>query len=83
MPIQPQKTAYLIAICDPKTNAIIKADIWSSPEYRQSRCLPQRTYVAYEITADTYQQARDYLEEVIKDQNSRYHYLYQYLPKAP
>lgn len=41
--------AYLIAICDPETNAIKGAAIWSSPEWEQSMMLEDYTYVAWQV----------------------------------
>lgn len=73
-------SAYLIVICDHETNAIINAAIWSSPEWEQSRCLPQRTYVAYMVSGfQSYSEARRHLIAAIRDIRSRYHWLLQYL----
>ena len=44
--------AYLIAICDAETHAIIDAGIWSQPEWEASRCPDEPTYVAFAV--DTY-----------------------------
>lgn len=68
-------TAYLIVICDPKTNALKRAAIWSSPEWEQSRCLADRTFVAYEVYGDSFQKARDNMIQVISNPRCRYHYL--------
>ncbi len=60
-------TAYLIIICDKETNAIKGADIWSSPEWEQSRRLEDRTYILYQVRDyRSYQQARDILLECLK-----------------
>ena len=69
-------TAYLIAICDDKTNALKDVEVWSSPEWQQSRCIPNcRTYVAYTVSATTFSEAKRLLLQSIKDERSRYHYL--------
>lgn len=72
---QPE-SAYLIVICDKETNAILGTEIWSSPEWEQSRCLDMPTYVAYEVKHDTYAKARERMLEIIADPRCRYHNLY-------
>jgi len=74
---KPLKSAYLIIICDPSTNAINHVTIWSSPEWEQSRCLDDHTYVAYQVKSETYAQARDNLLQEIKQNDHRYNHLYQ------
>lgn len=73
-------TAYLIVICNTATNVVEQVTIWSSPEWEQSRCLPQPTYVAYEVTADDFPDARKKLLQAIQEPKSRYHWLLAYLP---
>lgn len=75
------KSAYLIVICDPHTHAIANATIWSSPEWEQSRCLAEYAYVAYAVSGDTYEHAKDCLLEAISDERSRYHHLYKLIIK--
>lgn len=72
--------AYLVAICDEKTRDIIRSDIWSSPEWEQSQRLPGvRTYVAWSVCGSSFQEARDYIVEMIGDERSRCHYLLEHL----
>lgn len=71
--------AYLIAICDPTTNTILRTEIWSSPEWEQSRQLAERTYVAWRMSGVTFQDAHDRMVAAISDEQCRYHYLYGYL----
>jgi hypothetical protein len=53
-------TAYLIAICDYETNNIVGADIWSSPEYEQPRCLSKvMTYIVFSMKGESFQKAKD------------------------
>lgn len=71
-------TAYLIIICDLETNAILDCQIWSSPEWEQSRRLPQPTYIAYQAHSYvSFQDANNHLLEWIKD-NPRYNRLLKY-----
>jgi len=73
-------SAYLIVICDTKTHAILRAEIWSSPEWQQSRVLPNcRTYVAYELKAPSFQIGIDRIIEMVLEPTNRYHYLEDYL----
>lgn len=71
--------AYLIVICDNVTNAILSATIWSSPEWEQSRCLDQRTYVAYATSGSDYADAKDGIVRAMEHPRSRYHWLLAYL----
>jgi hypothetical protein len=72
----PMAKAYLIVICDPETNAIRRVEIWSSPEWEQSMCLTDAvTYVAFELTADSYDEARKQLVELLHMPVFRYHWL--------
>lgn len=74
---------YLIVICDPVTNAIRCAEIWSSPEWEQSRYLPDcHVFVAYRIGAGSFHEAKDKLEEDISNEKHRYHYLFDFLNKG-
>lgn len=74
------KSAYLIVTCDPETNAIVGAAIWSSPEWEQSRQLPGvRTYVAWEVRHNSYHEAREYMVTRLQDERCRYHYLLKWL----
>lgn len=41
--------AYLVAICDSETHAVIDAGIWSQPEWESSRYLDEPTYVAFAV----------------------------------
>lgn len=75
-----QKTAYLVVICDRESNAVIEAAIWSSPEWEQSLCLPERTFVAYQVRAGSFDAASQSLRGAISLPSSRYHWLYQLLP---
>lgn len=73
-------TAYLIVICNKADNSIVNACIWSSPEWQQSRCLPEHhTYVAYALSAESFADGIERITEVVKDERSRYHYLLPYL----
>lgn len=76
------KHAYLIVICDPKTNAIKEVEIWSSPEWEQSKCLNDWAYVAYSVRDVTYQLARDGLVASISRPTSRYYPLFLRIPDA-
>jgi hypothetical protein len=72
--------AYLIVICDPETNAIRRVEIWSSPEWEQSMFLTDAvTYVAFELTADSYDEARNRLVELLHLPGFRYHRLEKFL----
>jgi hypothetical protein len=63
-----QYTAYLIVMCDKKTNAILGADIWSSPEWEQSRRLDCYTYVAFQHSStESYHDARNQLIKTINN----------------
>ncbi len=73
--MQPAK-AYLILKCDPVTNAPVGADIWSSPEWEQTRTLNERTFVVYVVESDTFENAIAYLLWVISNPTCRYHYVY-------
>lgn len=70
------KKAYLIVICDPIANAILRVEIWSSPEWEQSMCLKERSFIAYAVDGETFHEARLSLLEAIKIPSCRYHYLY-------
>jgi hypothetical protein len=71
--------AYLIVICDNVTNAILSATIWSSPEWEQSRCLDQRTYVAYATSGPSYAEAKEGIVRAMEHPQSRYHWLLNHL----
>lgn len=75
--------AYLVVSCYRMTNAIDSAAVWSSPEWEQSRQLPNmRVFVAYAVLSyESYADARRRLLEHIGDERSRYHYLVSYLEK--
>jgi len=73
------KDAYLIVIYDEVTNAVIRADIWSSPEWEQSRCLTERTYVAYRTKGRSFEDARKNVIQAMSHKLSRYHWLLEYL----
>lgn len=75
------RKAYLIVICDNVTNAVLSAAIWSSPEWEQSRCLDQRTYVAYVVSGSSFSEASRELIKSIQNPKSRYHWLLNNLPK--
>lgn len=75
-------SAYLIAICNPLTNALIRAEIWSSPEWHQSMQLPERTYVAFEVKGTSFHEAHKSMLRVIARSDSRYHYLFGLLDEA-
>lgn len=74
-------TAYLIVVCDKDTNAILEVCIWSSPEWHQSRFLEHPTYVAFQLSANTYQEAGQHLLKMVADPliGKRYHHLYKYM----
>jgi hypothetical protein len=75
------KTAYLIVICEKKTNSIVSADIWSHPEWEASMTLSNfHTYVAYSVKAETFQKGIDEIRYHISNPSCRYHYLEKYLP---
>lgn len=74
--------AYLIVICNKETNAVESAAVWSSPEWEQSRCLPQPTFVAYEVSGDSFAEAETNLLRAISVPKQRYGWLIKYLPKA-
>lgn len=75
-------TAYLVVICHNETNAIIGAEIWSSPEWMQSRRLIHRTYVAFEVKAESFQKAIDLMRETIANPLCRYHWLEEWVNKG-
>jgi hypothetical protein len=75
-------SAYLIVVCNQDTNAIEDVCIWSSPEWEQSRCLPDKyTYVAYAMRGKSYQDAHDHIVTVVRDvpRCSRLHRLWPLL----
>ena len=72
-------SAYLIVVCDIETNAVTEVTIWSSPEWQQSRCLHNPTYVAYETKGASFHEATVALVKAISDPRSRYHWLFQRL----
>jgi len=71
--------AYLIVICDKVTNEVLSATIWSSPEWEQSRCLDERTYVAYATIGSSYANAKNGILTAMEHPKSRYHWLLEYL----
>lgn len=72
------REAYLIVVCNEVTNAIEEVLIWSSPEWEQSRVLPNvRVYIAYCVSAESFQEAKDALLDTIKNPSNRYHYLWK------
>lgn len=73
--------AYLVVICDPITNAILRVEIWSSPEWEQSMCLKERTFIAYVVEEETYSKAKELMLFAISIPSCRYHYLYNLLSK--
>lgn len=75
-----RQPAYLIVICDPETNAIKEATVWSSPEWEQSRALPgARVYVAWQVTVGSFQDGIDYILQQIARPEHRYHYAVNHL----
>ena len=70
--------AYLIVICDKETNAIVDVEIWSSPEWEQSRQLPNPTYVAFVAHGDSFHEARKSLVQQIRHPSCRYNWLSKY-----
>ena len=72
-------TAYLIIECDKDTNAIQCAHIWSSPEWEQSMCLANPTFVAYSVQGYSYAEAVKRLLEAISIPRCRYHWILKYL----
>lgn len=66
--------AYLMVICDMKTNAIKRVAIWSSPEWEQSRRLEDAyTYIAYITNGDSFQEAMNRMfERLLKYDVDRY-----------
>ena len=76
----PMAKACLIVICDPETNAIRRVEIWSSPEWKQSMFLTDAvTYVAFELTAESFDKARKMLVDLLHMPGFRYHWLEKYL----
>ena len=80
--------AFLVVICDEKTNAPINAEVWSSPEWQQSMFLPEKVFILYEThianpKKDTiFQHARDELKRHIESKYfTRYHWVIPYLNK--
>lgn len=79
--------AFLVVICDEKTNAPINAEVWSSPEWQQSMCLPERVFILFQIDwlnrkDNTFQHARDELKRQIESRYfTRYHWVIPYLNK--
>lgn len=69
------RDAYLIVVCDKETNAVKSVCIWSSPEWEQSRCLDDVTYVAYATKGATYADARRGVLQAMAHPRSRYHWL--------
>jgi hypothetical protein len=71
--------AYLVVICDRESNAVIAADIWSSPEWEQSQYLDNITYVAYSTVGDSFEDARKEVLRAMEHPKSRYHWLLEHL----
>jgi hypothetical protein len=71
--------AYLVVLCHPDTNIMIRADVWSSPEWDQSRCLEERVFVLLIWEGETYQDAKLKMLRLINDQAdvpyARYNYV--------
>lgn len=76
-----QAFAYLIVICDKDTNAVKEVTIWSSPEWEQSLCLKDPTFVAYRVCGKDYSEAKKYLLDTINQPMSRYNWLVKYINK--
>lgn len=75
--------AYLIVVCDPVTNAPLRADVWSSPEWEQSRCLDERTFVLYKVSSfKSYSNAKEMLLEDIALPSMRYHWAWELYKKT-
>lgn len=77
--------AYLIVICEPETNRVLGAEIWSSPEWEQSRCMDKVTYVLYhvEVPSHKYVDARSaLLRTICNPLVKRYHWVLKYLEPA-
>lgn len=75
------KIAYLIVVCDKETNALKYATIWSSPEWEQSMFLNDPTYVAFQVSGETYDKARKNLITAIEHPRCRYHWLLEKLDR--
>jgi len=71
--------AYLVVLCNIETNAIESVDIWSSPEWEQSICLPCAVYLSY-ITQqyDSFELARKSIVRQLHEPRWRYHRLLKY-----
>lgn len=63
---RPLKTAYLIIICNPETNAPICAEIWSSPEWEQSQVLEERTFVLLQAQHETFDAATQAMVRLLR-----------------
>lgn len=60
--------AYLIVVCNQQTNAIEDVCIWSSPEWEQSRCLPDKyTYVVYAVHGESFSEAKSEMIRIVRD----------------
>lgn len=78
------KSAYLIVICNQETNAIEESAIWSSPEWEQSLCLPNKNvFVAYHAEGETFASAKKVMLQLLEIPNFRYSYLKKYFPIEP
>lgn len=85
MPPQRLHNAYLIVFCDNNDNALVGADVWSSPEWQQSQCRTDvRTFVALHRAshAEYFGGAMRALIHEISNPDHRYHYLYKLLPEV-
>jgi len=77
-------TAYLVVICDLETNAIKMVDIWSQPEWLQSMCAEDPSYVAYQVSVfseepkkSSYEMAKRQLLQTISMPLHRYYRLWK------
>lgn len=70
------KTAYLIVICGKASNVVLNVEIWSSPEWEASMLMESPTFVAFQLTATSFQEAIDLMIRQISNPRSRYHWLY-------
>ena len=65
-----RSTAYLIAILDKETNAVVDCEIWSKPEWEQSVDIPKYyTGIMYQIDGKDDDEATDKMLGFLKDEN--------------
>lgn len=74
--IKPKYRAYLCIICNKDNNQIERVEIWSSPEWDQTRVLKDKyCWIAYITEGSSFQEAHDNMIIDLSYPQIRYHFL--------